>query len=216
MAALTPRDGLALAGAALAALALAAAAVVALGGSVDPGGAPGTGAGASLDPFASVAPSPAAAPSGPSELLVDVQGAVARPGLVRLAAGARVADAIAAAGGYTKQTDLLAAAGQINLAAALADGAQVFVPIRGVAVGGSGSGGSGAGGGTGSGGAGSLVNLNTATADELEALPGIGPVTVEKILAARQERPFATLEELVERDVMHSGQLEDIRDLVTL
>ena len=209
--ALTPRDALALAGAAVAAAALAAAAIMAFGG---PSGEAAATADASdrVGPFTSLAP--AAEPSaGPAELLVDVQGAVARPGLVRLAAGSRVADAIAAAGGYTKETDLLAAAGQINLAATLTDGAQVFVPIRGVAVGPGGAGGSGVGSGNGGTG---LVNLNTATPEALEALPGIGPVTVQKIVAARQERPFATLEELVERDVMHSGQLEDIRDLVTL
>jgi competence protein ComEA len=75
--------------------------------------------------------------------------------------------------------------------------------------------GSGAGGGS-DGAGGGLVNLNTASPEALEALPGIGPVTVQKIVAARQERPFATLDELLERGVMHSGQLEDIRDLVTL
>jgi competence protein ComEA len=208
--AITTRDALALAGAAVAAAALAAAAFMAIGG---PAGqvAASPGASGQLEPFASLAP--AAHPSaGPTELIVDVQGAVARPGLVRLPAGSRVADAIATAGGYTKETDLLAAAGQINLAATLSDGAQIFVPIRGVA---GGPGTDGSGSGSGSDGPG-LVNLNTATPEELEALPGIGPVTVQKIVAARQERPFATLEELVERDVMHSGQLEDIRDLVTL
>jgi competence protein ComEA len=208
--ALTPRDALALAGAALAAAALAAVAFLTFG---RPGGEPAASPGGfeSLQPFASAGP--ATQPSTePSELLVDVQGAVARPGLVRLPAGSRVADAIDAAGGYTKETDLLAAAGQINLAAALTDGSQVFVPIRGVAGTGP-SAPAGAGGGAASGG---LLNLNTATPEELEALPGIGPVTVQKIVAARQEQPFATLEELVERDVMHSGQLEDIRDLVTL
>jgi competence protein ComEA len=208
--ALTPRDALALAGAAIAAAALAAAAFMAFGG--PPGEAAASPAASGvLEPFVSLA-SPAQPSAGRTELLVDVQGAVARPGLVRLPAGSRVADAIAAAGGYTKETDLLAAAGQINLAATLSDGAQVFVPIRGVA---GGPGGDGSGPGSGSDGTG-LVNLNTATPEELEALPGIGPVTVQKIVAARQERPFATLEELVERDVMHNGQLEDIRDLVTL
>ena len=92
--------------------------------------------------------------------------------------------------------------------AALSDGAQVFVPVVGQ-VGGPGPGPSAGGGG-------GLVNLNTASPEALEALPGIGPVTVQKIVAARQERPFATLEELVERQVMNRGQLEDIRDLVTL
>jgi len=211
--ALTPRDALAVAAAALAAIALVAAAVVVF--ALPAGGGTATAsASGSLDPFSSLAPA-APASAGPDKLLVDVQGAVARPGIVRLAPGSRVADAIAAAGGYTKETDLLAAAGQINLAAVLSDGAQVFVPIRGIAGGGSGGSGSGSPGGAGSVGSG-LVNLNTATPEELEALPGIGPVTVQKIVAARQERPFATLEELVERDVMHNGQLEDIRDLVTL
>ena len=74
----------------------------------------------------------------------------------------------------------------------------------------------GPGPGPSAGGGGGLVNLNTASPEALEALPGIGPVTVQKIVAARQERPFATLEELVERQVMNRGQLEDIRDLVTL
>ena len=59
------------------------------------------------------------------------------------------------------------------------------------------------------------MNVNTATPEELEALPGIGPVTVQKIVAARAEQPFATLDEMVEREVIDRGQLEDIRDLVT-
>lgn len=206
---LTPRDILALGGAVLAALGLGAAAWLAL--APQPGDPTGNWAPSAEPPGAAIAsgqplPSP---PASPSEMLVDVQGAVARPGLVRLAAGSRVADAIAAAGGYTSQTDLLAAASSINLAAALTDGAQVFVPIQGVAS--VPSGGSGGGGEPGG-----LVNLNTASPEALEALPGIGPVTVQKIVAARQERPFTTLEELVERDVMNRGQLDDIRDLVTI
>jgi len=211
--ALTPRDALAIAGAAIAAIALVAAAVIVFALPAGGGTAAATATG-SVDPFASDGPMVPVAPAsaGADELLVDVQGAVARPGLVRLPPGSRVADAIAAAGGYTRETDLLAAAGQINLAAMLSDGAQVFVPIRGLAGGGLGGAGSGDAGSGGSG----LVNLNTATPEELDSLPGIGPVTIEKIVAARQERPFATLEELVERDVMHNGQLEDIRDLVTL
>jgi competence protein ComEA len=210
---LTPRDILALAGAALAIVALGAAAWLSFGprGVAEAGGALPAASGPVGGIVASTEPTPS---GGIDELLVDVQGAVARPGLVRLPAGSRVADAIAAAGGYTKRTDLLAAATGINLAAPLADGLQVFVPIVGVAVGGTGSG--GAGGGFGGAGGDALVNLNTATPEELEALPGIGPVTVQKIVAARQERPFATLDELVEREVMNRGQLDDIRDLVTL
>ena len=64
-------------------------------------------------------------------------------------------------------------------------------------------------------GEGGLVNLNTATPEELEALPGIGAVTVQKIVAARQERPFASLDDAVTRGVIHRGQLEDIRGVAT-
>ena len=206
---LTPRDGLALVSAALAAVALGAAAWLGLGGGSE------AAASASADPLASGpaafgSPADTRSPVPASELLVDVQGGVARPGLVRLSAGARVADAIRAAGGYSADADLLAAASAVNLAATLSDGQQVFVPLLGVAVAGAGGGGSpgSAGGG--------LVNLNTATPEALDALPGIGPVTVQKIVDARGEQPFTTLDELVERKVMNRGQLDGIRELVTI
>jgi len=73
----------------------------------------------------------------------------------------------------------------------------------------------GGGGAVGDGGSGALVNLNTATPEELEALPGIGPVTVQKIVAARQEQPFASLDDAVQRGVIHRGQLEDIQGVAT-
>lgn len=152
--------------------------------------------------------SPQALPSasdGSGEIVVDVQGAVAVPGVVVLQAGARVADAIGAAGGYSAAADLAAAAATLNLAATLHDGEKVFVPIAG--------GPQPSGGGPDSGG---LVNVNTASPEALEALPGIGPVTVQKIVAAREERAFGSLDELVERKVLNRGQLDDIRDLVTV
>lgn len=162
--------------------------------------------------------SPAARASGSVapgvDLVIDVQGAVRRPGVVLLPPGARVADALAAAGGYSRQADLNAAAASLNLAALLADGAQVYVPIIGAPPA-AGGGGTTAGGGGTTGGGTTLVNINTATPEELEALPGIGPVTVQKIVAGRAAQPFATLEEMVEREVIDRGQLEDIRDLVT-
>jgi competence protein ComEA len=166
------------------------------------------GSGAVLDPLAAL-PSKSATPDGGGTLVVDVEGGVTRPGIVQLPDGSRVADAIAAAGGYSPAADLAAAAAQINLASALHDGQQVLVPLQG-------SGGGGGGGGGGSGGGGGMVDLNSADADALDALPGIGPVTVQKIIAARADQPFSTLEELVERKVMTSSQLEGIRDLVTL
>jgi competence protein ComEA len=156
---------------------------------------------------ASTPPTVGAGPTEAATLLVDVEGGILEPGIVELPADARVGDAIAAAGGYADDADILAAAASLNLAAPLADGQQVYVPLVGVA-----NAPSGGGGATGGG----LVDLNTATPEELDALPGIGPVTVQKIVAARQEQPFATLEELVERKVLNSGQLDKVRDLVTV
>jgi competence protein ComEA len=155
----------------------------------------------------------AAAASG--VIVVDVQGAVAVPGVRELPAGSRIAEAIAAAGGYASDADLAAAAASINLAQAMGDGEQIRVPRIGeTAVAGDGPASSGApapGGGNGGG----TVNLNTATPEELEALPGIGPVTVQKIVAARQEQPFASLDDAVQRGVINRGQLEDIQGLAT-
>ena len=164
-------------------------------------------------PLANAAPAASAAAGGP--IVVDVQGAVVAPGVRRLPAGSRVADAIAAAGGYGSDADLEAAAAAINLAQGLGDGEQIRVPRIGesqVAGGGpSASGGPAAGGGGETG----LVDLNTATPEELEALPGIGPVTVQKIVAARQDQPFASLDDAVQRGVINRGQLEDIQGVAT-
>jgi competence protein ComEA len=158
--------------------------------------------------------SPAAAASsvptaGATAIVVDVQGGVAEAGVHVLPAGSRIADAIAAAGGYGPDADLGAAAASINLAQPLVDGQQVRVPRVGD-------------GATAAdvpaaptGAAGGLVHINTATPEELEALPGIGPVTVQKIVAARQERPFASLEDAVERGVLNRGQLEEIQGVAT-
>lgn len=212
---LTVRDRVAMALTAGALLALAGAGWLLL---LAP--APTGAGGLATTSLSALASAPASVPAseGGGELVVDVQGGVVNPGVVVLPATARVADAVEAAGGFSEAADTLAAASALNLAAPLTDGAQVYVPLIGVAAGvppAAGGTGTGGTGGTGGGGGG-LVNLNTATPEQLEALPGIGPVTVQKIVAARAERPFATLEELVERDVMNNGQLEDIRALVTL
>jgi competence protein ComEA len=155
------------------------------------------------DPWATLGAE--ASPGGDEgDLVVDVEGGVNAPGIHRLSAGSRVADALAAAGGYAESADLAAAAQSLNLAAAVADGQQIYVPVVGEAPVGGNAGGDG------------LVNLNHASQSELEALPGIGPVTAEKIIAARDEQPFATLDELVTRDVLTARQLEQIADLVTV
>jgi competence protein ComEA len=154
-----------------------------------------------------------AASTGPG-IVVDVAGAVRQPGVYSLPPGARVGDAIAAAGGYGPRVDATVAERELNLAAPLKDGARIRVPSRDdppPVTAAEPSAGRAAAGGGGT----SLVNLNKASAQELDALPGIGPATAAKILAARAEQPFASVDELLERKVVSSRVLESLRDLVT-
>jgi len=132
------------------------------------------------------------ASTGP-EVVVAVAGKVRRPGLVRLPAGARVDDAIRAAGGLLPGVGT----GLLNLAAKVTDGQQVLV---GVAPAGGPSTGGSSGGGTGG-----LLDLKTATAQDLDALPGIGPVLAERIVAWRTEHGrFASVDQL--REVSGIGE----------
>ncbi len=127
---------------------------------------------------APIVPAAARAPAAASSplLVVDVAGAVRRPGLVRLAKGARVADAVARAGGLTRRAERSG----VNLAALVSDGEQVLVPERGA-----GAAAAGAAGGTA--GPSGPVSLSSASAEQLDTLPGIGPVTAQKIVAYRQQ-----------------------------
>jgi competence protein ComEA len=171
--------------------------------------APSTaGADASDSPAAEAAPVP---------LVVHVAGGVLHPGLVSVPAGSRVADAIEAAGGLDPRADPALIGTQLNLAERLTDGERIVVPVRGDAsAGSSGSGGDGDGGSVSGAGAGALVDLNHASEAALDALPGIGPVTVAKIVKARSEQPFRTLDELVSRKVLGKATLDKIRSLVVV
>ena len=149
-------------------------------------------------------------------LVVDVAGAVLHPGVYHLPAGSRVADAITAAGGFGPRVDALAAPA-LNLAAPLTDGVQVRVPSRDdAAARGTGSPGTGGGGpGTG-GGSGGPVDLNTATATELDSLPGIGPVTAAKIIASREGQAFSAVAELQTRKLVGASTFTKLAGLVTV
>ena len=179
--------------------------------------APADGSGAdAAQPGPTTAAGSAGAAAVAGMIVVDVAGAVRRPGLYRLPAGSRVGDAIAAAGGYGPHLDVSAATLTINLAEPLADGVKVLVPERGMAVAAPAvsPGGSPAVGAAPSATADGLIDLNHATQAELESLPGIGPVTARKILDARTSAPFASPEDLVARGIIRAGVFDEIRDLV--
>ncbi len=182
------------------------------------------GAPAASVPGKTAAPGERAA-AVPEEIVVSVQGLVHHGGLVRLERGARVADALNAAGGPTEGADLLS----LNLAQRLADGDQVLVgvapedggaPRLGSATIPAGSaaasGGSPSGSGSGAA-AGAPVDLNTADRSALEALPGVGPVTAESILQWRaQNGRFASVDQLTEVRGIGPATLDRLRDAVTV
>jgi len=201
-------------------------AVPGLAGADDPGGEGGAGAAALTDPSAGqsaaagsgaagpgqtlprAAPDTSAGSSDPSgQVAVHVAGHVRHPGLVRLPAGSRVQDAIRAAGGATSGADLDA----VNLARKLTDGEQVLVP---------GPGDpppplppdAGAAPGTPS----APLDLNTATVEQLDTLPGVGEVTAGRIVAYRTAHPFTSVDELLEVPGIGQRRFEQLKDLVTV
>jgi competence protein ComEA len=143
--------------------------------------------------------------AAPPALVVHVVGSVRRPGLYRLREGARIADAVARAGGATKRADV----SLVNLAAPVVDGAQVVVPRRAAAT--------AAGGGAGEAAAGQPagpLHLNTATLEQLDALPGIGPTTAQKILDFRDEHgAFTSVDELDAVPGIGPARLEQLREV---
>ena len=138
-------------------------------------------------------------------VVVDVAGKVRRPGVATLRAGSRVIDAVRRAGGARRGVDL----SSLNLARTLVDGEQILVgvaPVPGIAA------------GTAPGGAGgSLLQLNAASLEQLDGLPGVGPVTAQKILDWRTEHgAFTSIDELLEVDGIGAKTLADIAPHVTL
>lgn len=143
------------------------------------------------------------------DLVVDVVGAVRSPGLYHLPEGSRVQDAISRAGGPTQRASIQ----EINLAAPVVDGTQIVVPARVKP-----------GGRVGAPPAAigtpavppSPVRLSTATLDELDALPGVGPVTAQKIVDYREKHgPFRSVDELDAIPGIGPARLEQLRELVT-
>lgn len=194
-------------------LAIVAATVLLVGGAAWLAGNGITSDGVLVD---AAGPGPTAPVAVASVLVVDVGGAVVGPGVYRLPDGSRVGDAIAAAGGYGPRVDARRATLELNLASLLTDGQHLIVPSRDdpPVDGGGGSGGGGSGVGAGAGGVAGLIDLNRATAGELDTLPGVGPVTAAKIIAAREASPFRAVQDLLDRKLVGQKTFDGLRDLV--
>ena len=153
-------------------------------------------------------PSVGVAAESAATVVVSVVGSVVRPGLVTLPQGARVADAVAAAGGLLPDAD----PASVNLAAVVSDGQQVAVGVPGAdVVGGAAPGGASAAGGDGP------VDLNAATAADLDGLPGIGPVLAERIVEHRERNgPFRSVEQLDDVPGIGPATYAELAELVTV
>ena len=144
----------------------------------------------------------------PAVIVVDVAGWVRHPGVYEFHQGDRVIDAVRRAGGGKPNADLTS----INLAVLLTDGQQVVVWRKGAARGGGASSGSGSNQG-----AQAIINLNTASLDELETLPGIGPALGQRIIDYRdQHGPFQSVDDLLNVSGIGEKRLADLRPKVTV
>ncbi|MFF0423487.1 helix-hairpin-helix domain-containing protein [Streptomyces sp. NPDC004520] len=167
---------------------------------------PGPGAGAGAAPGAGAAGVFGASGASGARVVVDIGGKVRRPGVLTLPAGSRVADALRAAGGAEPGADLTG----VNRARVLLDGEQVLVGLPGPP-----AGGPGPGGGAGGGAPGVPLSLNTATAEQLDGLPGVGPVLAQHIVDHRTEHGgFRSVGELREVDGIGERRFADLEPLV--
>jgi competence protein ComEA len=173
-----------------------------------PSSTPPTGTASRAAPVSPAGAPPPNEPRASGSVVVDVAGKVRRPGVATLPAGSRVVDAIRHAGGARPGVDLTS----LNLARVLTDGEQILVgvaPAPGVAGSASSQPGASAGG--------AMVNLNTATLDQLDSLPGVGPVTAQKILDWRTAHgSFTAIDELLEVDGIGEKTLADMAPHLTL
>lgn len=141
-----------------------------------------------------------------SKITVDVEGAVIKPGVYSLNSSARVKDALIATGGLSSDADRGWVAKNLNLALKLSDSMKIYIPFQGdnkvqgttSSIGGSLIS--------------SLININSATLSELDSLPGIGPVTAQKIVDGR---PYSSINDLLSKKILKSSVFEKIKDKIT-
>lgn len=138
---------------------------------------------------------------------VDVSGAVSRPGVYQLKDGSRIEDAIKAAGGFSEDANQEYISKSLNMAQKLSDGSKVYIPVAGD------QGKTTPGESKPTPGVNGTVNINNATQAELEALPGIGPVTASKIIS---DRPYQTIDDLLSKKVVSQSVFTKIKDQIVL
>jgi len=172
---------------------------------VDPTPAPPAGSAVSTRAVASAAARPTVGEVADTSttVVVSVVGSVLRPGLVTVPSGSRVADAVQAAGGLVPPAD----AASVNLAALVTDGQQIVVGADGVTTGGAGGPAAAPSG---------KLNLNTATAAELDALPGVGPVLAQRIVDHRDQGPFTSVDQLDDVPGIGPARAAELAELVTV
>lgn len=142
-------------------------------------------------------------------IFIDVEGAVVSPGLYKLPQDSRIQDGIIAAGGLSASADREYIAKNLNLATKLTDGGKIYIPSVGQAV----SEGSVLNAFSQIGSGGNLININIGSQVQLEALPGIGPKTAEKIIAGR---PYGSVQELLNKKIVGSKVFNQIKDKITV
>ncbi len=140
-------------------------------------------------------------------IFVDMEGAIVKPGLYKLPQNSRIQDGLVAAGGLSAQADRSYVAKNLNLATKLVDGAKVYIPIEGETE--SIKSATGIKGSTLEG----FINLNSASEGELDSLPGVGPVTAQKIIDGR---PYGSIQELLNKKIVGGKVFDQIKDRITV
>jgi len=147
-----------------------------------------------------------------AEIIIDVEGAVMKPGVYKIPNDKRIVDALAEAGGLSEEADREWVEKNINLAGKLTDGMKIYIPRVGEEIlsGSNGLYGSSSSNGS-STGMGPVININTASSIQLESLSGVGEVTAGKIIDGR---PYSSIDELLERKIVGSATFEKIKDSI--
>jgi competence protein ComEA len=148
------------------------------------------------------------------EVLIDVEGAVLKPGIHKLPLESRIQDALLAAGGMSEKADHQQVAKVMNLAAKVIDGGKIYIPFKGETI-------DASGGQIGKSAeqnllgaqTGGVININNATEKDLDTLSGVGPATAQKIIAGR---PYSSVEELLSKKMVGKSVFEKIKDKVTV